>query len=198
MKMKIINTQLIAENLDLIKEGVGKYTFDELSKVLGNKNQGLVYVISDFQDNVKNGEEPQKAFEEACENQNYCGSRSDVIKDREIALNIINRLFDYDIKNFDKEQLKESIVKEKKLRAIIRKIISEERKVVKKNLLSEKWSGGGSVKKLDKWGKAEMPLSKLKKHQAVLRNKEHRSPAESKRLKQINFAIRARTGWGKA
>jgi len=68
----------------------------------------------------------------------------------------------------------------------------------KKKQVAEKWGDGAEVKQLDKYGKAEQPLSALKSQASNLRDKEERSAADSKKLKQLNFAIRARTGWGKA
>ena len=65
-------------------------------------------------------------------------------------------------------------------------------------MLDEKWGGEADVKKLDKYGKEQRSLSDLRSKQKALRSKENRTPAESKELKRINFAIRARTGWGKA
>lgn len=77
-----------------------------------------------------------------------------------------------------------------KLRQYIREAVRQ--------TLKEKWEDGGDIKKLDKYGKEQQPISALKSQAANLRDKEERSAADSKKLKQLNFAIRARTGWGKA
>jgi hypothetical protein len=65
-------------------------------------------------------------------------------------------------------------------------------------LKTEKWDTDAKIKKLDKYGKEQQPLSALRSQAAALRKKETRTPAETKKLRQLNFAIRARTGWGKA
>lgn len=64
--------------------------------------------------------------------------------------------------------------------------------------VNEKWAGKQNIKKLDKYGKEEQSLDQLKSKQQQLRNKKDRTEQDSKELKRINFAIRARTGWGKA
>lgn len=64
--------------------------------------------------------------------------------------------------------------------------------------LKEKWAGDADIKKLDKYGKEQQSLAQLKSKQSALRSKKDRTDADSKELKRINFAIRARTGWGKA
>lgn len=64
--------------------------------------------------------------------------------------------------------------------------------------LNEKWGGEAKVKKLNKYGKGEESMEDLKSKQSALRSKKERTPEESKELKRINFAIRARSGWGKA
>lgn len=65
-------------------------------------------------------------------------------------------------------------------------------------MIDEKWSDEAKVKKLDKYGKEEKSLDQLKSRQKELRDKTDRTAEQSKELKRINFAIRARTGWGKA
>lgn len=65
-------------------------------------------------------------------------------------------------------------------------------------MIDEKWSDEAKVKKLDKYGKEEKSLDQLKSKQKELRDKTDRTAEQSKELKRINFAIRARTGWGKA
>ena len=69
--------------------------------------------------------------------------------------------------------------------------------LTKEEQLQEKWKGEHEIKKLDKYGKEEQSLSELKKKASALRSKPSRTASQSKELKRINFAIRARTGWGK-
>lgn len=59
-------------------------------------------------------------------------------------------------------------------------------------VLMEKWAGKPEVKKLDKWGEDEISMADLKKKRDALKAKEERTEAETKELRQINFAIRAR------
>jgi hypothetical protein len=65
-------------------------------------------------------------------------------------------------------------------------------------LLSEKWDSDYETPKSkqgmwDGWSKAD-----LEQERSKLRNKDDRSEAESTRLKQVNFALRAKSDWGKA
>lgn len=59
----------------------------------------------------------------------------------------------------------------------------------------EKWSGDNEIEQTGEW--TNYSVSELESKAAALRNKEERSEAESKRLKQINFAIRAKKAGGK-
>jgi hypothetical protein len=61
--------------------------------------------------------------------------------------------------------------------------------------VNEKWDGEGKVKSTGQFGKKT--VEELKKSISVLKKKKDRSAAESKKLRQLNFAVRAKTGWGK-
>ena len=61
--------------------------------------------------------------------------------------------------------------------------------------LSEKWRGKHEVKSIDKWGKDEKSVAQLEKRRAALKKKKKHTAAETKELRQINFALRARRGW---
>lgn len=68
--------------------------------------------------------------------------------------------------------------------------------------INEDWGKGPKVKKLDKYGKKQMPLAKLRSRRAKLKALKKRTPSQSTELKRINFAIRSRTHdkeghWGK-
>ena len=63
--------------------------------------------------------------------------------------------------------------------------------------VDEKWSGNNATNPKKKGmfkGKTE---AELRKERAKLKKKEKRTKAESTRLREINFALRAKTGWGK-
>ena len=62
--------------------------------------------------------------------------------------------------------------------------------------IKEEWEGEQHIKKLDKYGKDEMSSEDLKSQIKELRNKEERTPAQSKKLKQLNFADRSRKAKG--
>lgn len=64
--------------------------------------------------------------------------------------------------------------------------------------IAEKW--GTEVKTPERLkGKWEgWTLADLRKRKKQLMSKDTRTAAETKEVKQINFAIRAKTGWGKA
>lgn len=66
-----------------------------------------------------------------------------------------------------------------------------------KHVESEAWDKKADVKKLDKYGKEQKSLEQLKAERNALHSKETHTPEQSKELKRINFAIRARTGWDK-
>jgi len=70
----------------------------------------------------------------------------------------------------------------------LKKIIKEEIA----NLHNEAWAGDPKIKKLDKYGKAEMSKDELEKKRNALRAKEKRTPEETTELRRINFALRSR------
>lgn len=72
------------------------------------------------------------------------------------------------------------------------------RKLMEATEVVEKWTGDADVKKLDKYGSEQTPLADLRKKRNALRDKEERTAAQTKELRRMNFAIRSRTGWGKA
>ena len=63
--------------------------------------------------------------------------------------------------------------------------------------LTEKWDAEMKTKKKDigKW--EGWTLSDLKKRRNELKNKKEHSSKDTTELRQINFAIQAKTGWGK-
>lgn len=77
-------------------------------------------------------------------------------------------------------------------------LIKEQLKAVDQKKISEKWAKGSKVKSLDKYGKDEKSLTDLRRKQKALRDKSDKSAEETQELRRINFAIRSRTGWGKA
>lgn len=70
--------------------------------------------------------------------------------------------------------------------------------IIMESAVSEKW--GTEVKTPErlkgKW--EDWTLADLRKRKKQLMSKESRTAAETKEVRQINFAIRAKTGWGKA
>ena len=69
----------------------------------------------------------------------------------------------------------------------LRQIIKEEIQKV-----AEAWEGDADIKKMDKYGKAEMSKEELCSRRAALLNKEERTEEESTELRRINFALRSR------
>lgn len=62
--------------------------------------------------------------------------------------------------------------------------------------LNEKWEGAKGINP-DKKGMWDgWSISKLKKERERLLAIEDRSEEESTRLREVNFALRAKTGWG--
>lgn len=70
----------------------------------------------------------------------------------------------------------------------LKEIIKEEMA----NLNNEAWAGDPEIKKLDKYGKAEMSIAELEKKRNELRAQETRTPEETTELRRINFALRSR------
>ena len=79
----------------------------------------------------------------------------------------------------------------------LRQLIKEELE----GLLGEKWAGDPKIKQLDKYGKEEMTMDQLESQLATTHDrqdsykKKHYGKADpklTKKLRQINFAIRAR------
>lgn len=78
------------------------------------------------------------------------------------------------------------------------KVRQEEVTVYSTQPLEEKWSvetepAARDVGKWEGW-----TLAQLRARKKRLMDKPSRTPAETKEVRQINFAIRAKTGWGKA
>lgn len=65
-------------------------------------------------------------------------------------------------------------------------------------LISEKWNNDYETPENKKGMWDGWSLADLHKEANKLRSKENHTAAESKRLKEVDFAIRAKTGWGKA
>lgn len=62
--------------------------------------------------------------------------------------------------------------------------------------IKEKWGNEYVTPKNKKGMWKGWSIEKLKKERERLENIVDRSDAESTRLKQVNFALRAKTGWG--
>jgi len=65
------------------------------------------------------------------------------------------------------------------------------------NYINERWGTDRTTpkKKQGKWD--NWTLNDLKEERMRLKDKETRKPEETTRLRQINFALRSKTGWGK-
>lgn len=61
--------------------------------------------------------------------------------------------------------------------------------------LQEKWKGDAEVEQTGEW--SDMTVAQLKKKRKTLMDKEERTKAEQDEVREINFAIRAKTGWKK-
>lgn len=64
--------------------------------------------------------------------------------------------------------------------------------------IEEKWGVQTKTKEKDKGKWEGWTLAELRARKKKLMDKPSRSAAETKEVRQINFAIRAKTGWGKA
>lgn len=62
--------------------------------------------------------------------------------------------------------------------------------------LTEKWKKDYEVEKGEKGKYKGKSLSELRSMRETLKAKEDRTEAETEKLREINFAIRAKTGWG--
>lgn len=63
--------------------------------------------------------------------------------------------------------------------------------------INEKWDSKVEVPKKEKGKYKEWTLTELKEERAKLKDKKSKTATESSKLREINFAIRAKTGWGK-
>jgi|TARA_R100001129_G_C5230551_1_gene222415 hypothetical protein len=61
--------------------------------------------------------------------------------------------------------------------------------------LEEKWKGDVEIEQTGEW--AGKTLDQLRKRKNTLMDKEERTPEEQEEVREINFAIRAKTGWKK-
>ena len=61
------------------------------------------------------------------------------------------------------------------------------------NMLNEKWEGNPEIEKTGEW--ADKTIEELEAAKAKIEKKEDHSPDDTKKLKQINFAIRAKRNW---
>ena len=59
--------------------------------------------------------------------------------------------------------------------------------------LEEKWKGDAEVEQTGEW--SDMTVAQLRKRKKGLMDKEERTKAEQDEVREINFAIRAKTGW---
>ncbi len=59
--------------------------------------------------------------------------------------------------------------------------------------LEEKWKGDTEIEQTGEW--SDMTVAQLKKKRKTLMDKEERTKAEQDEVREINFAIRAKTGW---
>jgi hypothetical protein len=59
--------------------------------------------------------------------------------------------------------------------------------------LQEKWKGDAEIEQTGEW--SDMTVAQLKKRRKTLMDKEERTKAEQEEVREINFAIRAKTGW---
>lgn len=85
---------------------------------------------------------------------------------------------------------------ERQLRSIRAKIV-EMQQALRQMKLDEKWKGSHKTnpKNEGKW--AKYTVAELRSKRNALKKKKHRTKAETSKLRQINYAIRAKTNWGK-
>ena len=65
--------------------------------------------------------------------------------------------------------------------------------IVNMDQLEEKWKGDAEIEQTGEW--SDMTVAQLKKKRKTLMDKEERTKAEQDEVREINFAIRAKTGW---
>jgi len=65
--------------------------------------------------------------------------------------------------------------------------------IVQMDQLEEKWKGDAEVEQTGEW--SDMTVAQLRKRKKGLMDKEERTKAEQDEVREINFAIRAKTGW---
>jgi len=70
--------------------------------------------------------------------------------------------------------------------------------IINEAMIGEKWGTEMKTPEKEKGKWEGWTLAELRARKKKLMDKESRTPAETKLVKQINFAIRAKTGWGKA
>jgi hypothetical protein len=86
----------------------------------------------------------------------------------------------------------ESMVKELKARGL-----TESETFKKSVAILEKWKEDAKINPKKKGMFDGWTVADLKKERTRLKKKEERTAAESTKLKEVNYAIRAKTGWGK-
>jgi|TARA_R100001198_G_scaffold94338_1_gene77333 hypothetical protein len=59
--------------------------------------------------------------------------------------------------------------------------------------LEEKWKGDAEIEQTGEW--AGKTVAQLRKRKKALMDKEERTKEEQEEVREINFAIRAKTGW---
>lgn len=63
--------------------------------------------------------------------------------------------------------------------------------------VSEKWKSETDTPKSEKGKYKEWTLEDLRAERTKLKDKKSKTADDSSKLREINFAIRAKTGWGK-
>lgn len=118
---------------------------------------------------------------------------AELIKEELLRKNKIKELEDK--KSKINEELKSLNAEDFEVKETVGPATLDEWVMQEENMLQEKWGKEVDIKQPGKY--KGWTLEKLKAARTKLKDKEERTTAESGKLKELNFAIRAKTGWGK-
>lgn len=89
-----------------------------------------------------------------------------------------------------------SLVSMGEAKAMVRKIEADQLDL-DETMITEKWAEPAKIAKKDQGKFKGEKMGELRDELAALKKKKNHTDADTKRIKELNFAIRAKTGWGK-
>jgi len=68
-------------------------SYDKILKIVGRKNEGCAYVVYGTLQGIEEGKNPQQAFIDSCENENYYGDSRMIVEYRLLCATILKNHF---------------------------------------------------------------------------------------------------------